>query len=114
MMKDWNTHRETLMERIADYSTDSPGVLKGLMAIDGAAQQTGHLEPKVHELIALAVAVTTRCDGCISVHVKKAVGYGATRAEISEVLGVAVAMNAGAAMVYSAHVMEAHDQLSNT
>lgn len=113
MMKDWNTHRESLMERIADYSKDSPGVLKGLMAIDGAAQKTGHLEPKVHELISLAVAVTTRCDGCISIHTRKAVELGATRAEISEALGVAVAMNAGAAMVYSAHVMEAHDQLSS-
>lgn len=114
MMKDWNTHRESLLERIADYANDSPGVLKGLMAIDGSAQKTGHLEPKVHELISLAVAVTTRCDGCISIHTRKAVELGATRAEISEALGVAVAMNAGAAMVYSAHVMEAHDQLSST
>ncbi|WP_328595061.1 carboxymuconolactone decarboxylase family protein [Brucella tritici] len=43
----------------------------------GSAPKTGNLEPKVHELIALAVAVTTRCDGCIAVHSKKAVELGA-------------------------------------
>ncbi|PSD25434.1 hypothetical protein C7E12_20865, partial [Stenotrophomonas maltophilia] len=31
--------------------------------------QTNHLDAKTRELIALAVAVTTRCDGCITVHV---------------------------------------------
>lgn len=111
MMMDWNNHRASLMERVADYAKDSPDVLKGLMAIDAAGRKTGHLEPKIHELIALAVSVTMRCDGCISTHTKKAVELGATRAEIAEALGVAVAMNAGAAMVYSAHVIEAYEQL---
>lgn len=87
--------------------------MRGVMAIDGAAVKTGKLEPKIHELIALAVAVTTRCDGCISVHTKKAVEHGATLEEISEALGVAIALNAGAALTYTARVLEAHAQLSN-
>jgi AhpD family alkylhydroperoxidase len=53
------------------------------------------------------VAVTTRCDGCITVHTGEALKHGATREEIAEALGVAVAMNAGAAMVYSARVLDA-------
>jgi len=32
---------------------------------------------------------------------------GATRAEMAEALGVAIALNAGAALTYSARVMEA-------
>ncbi|CRX66703.1 unnamed protein product [Stenotrophomonas maltophilia] len=59
------------------------------------------------ELIALAVAVTTRCDGCITVHVDAALKQGASREEIAEALGVAVSLNAGAALVYSARVMDA-------
>ena len=51
--------------------------------MEGAAAKTGKLDPKMHELIALAVAVTTRCDGCIAVHSKKAVELGATREEIA-------------------------------
>jgi AhpD family alkylhydroperoxidase len=62
-------------------------------------------------LISLAVAVTTRCDGCISVHSEKAVKNGATKEEVAEALGVAVAMNAGAALVYSARALDAVDQV---
>jgi AhpD family alkylhydroperoxidase len=111
MMQDWNSYRDSLRERVGDYAKLSPDVMRGLMTIDGAAAKTNRLDPKVHELIALAVAVTTRCDGCISVHTKKAVEHGATLEEISEALGVAIALNAGAALTYSARVIEAHAQL---
>lgn len=113
MMQDWNQYRSALLARVGDYAKQSPGVLKGLATIENAAAKSGHLEPKVHELIALAVAVTTRCDGCISIHTKKAVEHGATLEEISEALGVAIALNAGPALVYSARVLEAHAQLAN-
>ncbi|MFN7611037.1 MAG: carboxymuconolactone decarboxylase family protein, partial [bacterium] len=56
---------------------------------------------------ALAVAVTTRCDGCIAFHAEAAVKHGATREEVAEALGVAVALNAGAALVYSARALDA-------
>ena len=112
MMQDWNPYRSALLERVGDYARQSPEVMRGLSMIDCAAAKTGHLAPKVHELIALAVAVTTRCDGCIAVHTQKAVEHGATLAEISEALGVAIALNAGAALTYSARVVEAHAQLS--
>lgn len=111
MMKDWNDYRSSLLERVGEYGKLSPDVMRGLMTIDGAAVKTGHLEPKMHELIALAVAVTTRCDGCITVHTQKAVEHGATLEQISEALGVAIALNAGAALTYSARVLEAHSQL---
>ncbi|WP_333983959.1 carboxymuconolactone decarboxylase family protein [Ectopseudomonas khazarica] len=110
-MQDWNTYRDSLLERVGDYAKLSPEVIRGLVTMDNAAAKTGHLEPKMHDLIALAVAVTTRCDGCISIHTKKAVEHGATREEISEALGVAIALNAGAALTYSARVLEAHAQL---
>lgn len=114
MMQDWNTYRDSLMERVGDYAKQTPDVIRGLVTIENAAAKTGHLQPKMHELIALAVAVTTRCDGCISVHTKKAVEHGATLEEISEALSVTIALNAGAALTYSARVLEAHAQLSNT
>ncbi|MFP6561971.1 carboxymuconolactone decarboxylase family protein [Paraburkholderia sp. B3] len=112
MMKDWNAYRSALLERVGDYGKQAPEIMRGLGVIDAAAEKTGKLEPKIHELIALAVAVTTRCDGCISVHTKKAVEHGATLEEITEALGVAIALNAGPALVYSARVIEAHAQLS--
>jgi alkylhydroperoxidase/carboxymuconolactone decarboxylase family protein YurZ len=46
------------------------------------------------------------------VHTKKAVEHGASLDEITEALGVAIALNADAALVYSSRVVEAHSQLS--
>jgi AhpD family alkylhydroperoxidase len=62
----------------------------------------------MRELIALAVAVSLRCDGCIAVHVQAAIKHGATREEIAEALGVAVAVNAGAALVFSTRTLDAY------
>jgi AhpD family alkylhydroperoxidase len=110
-MQDWNSYRDALLGRVGEYATLSPDVMRGLMMIEAGATKTGKLAPKMHELIALAVAVTTRCDGCIAVHTKKAVEHGATREEIAEALGVAIALNAGAALTYSARVLDAHAML---
>ena len=54
------------------------------------------------------MAVTRQCDGCITVHTSAAIRHGATREELAEALGVAVAVNAGAALVYSARAMDAY------
>ena len=60
-------------------------------------------------MIALAVAVTLRCDGCITVHTEAAIKHGASREEIAEALSVAVSVNAGPALVYSPRVMDAYE-----
>lgn len=106
-MLDWVKYRQELMDRLGELGSLSPDTLRGYQTLSGAGQKTGHLDAKTRELIALAVSVTTRCDGCITVHSAQALKLGATREEIAEALGVAVALNAGAAMVYSARVMDA-------
>jgi AhpD family alkylhydroperoxidase len=62
----------------------------------------------VRELIALAVAVSVHCDGCITVHADAAIKHGATEDEVAEALGVAIAVNAGTALVYSTRVLDAY------
>lgn len=110
-MQDWNAYRDALIGRVGDIARLSPDVLRGLKMIEAGGGKTGKLEPKMHEIIALAVAVTTRCDGCIAVHAKKATELGASREEIAEALGVAIALNAGAALTYSARVFYAIESL---
>ena len=67
-MLNWNEYRNELSTRIGDLAKLSPGTLAGYKALADAGAKTGHLDAKTRELIALAVAVTTRCDGCIAVH----------------------------------------------
>jgi alkylhydroperoxidase/carboxymuconolactone decarboxylase family protein YurZ len=42
------------------------------------------------------------------VHTERAIKAGATREEIAEALGVAIALNAGAALTYSGRVLDAY------
>jgi AhpD family alkylhydroperoxidase len=108
MMLDWKDYHKELLATIGQIATLSPDTVRGYSVLSGAGAKTGKLDGKTRELIALAVAVTTRCDGCITVHTDAAIKQGATKEEIAETLGVAVALNAGAALVYSARVMDAY------
>lgn len=80
--------------------------------MNAARNANGALDAKTRELIALAVAVavTARCDGCNASHANAARQAGVTEAELSDALGTAIALNAGAAYVYSIRAMEAFGQ----
>ena len=106
-MLDWIDYRKELMGRIGEIAKLSPDTIKAYQMLSAAGQKTGQFDAKTRELIALAVAVTLRCDGCITVHSDAALKHGATREEIAEALGVAISVNAGAALVYSARTMDA-------
>ena len=109
MMLDWNDYRQQLVEKIGKIARLSPETVKGYNTLVSAGTKTNHLDAKTRELIALAVAVTLRCDGCITVHTEAAIKHAASREEIAEALGVAVSVNTGAALVYSARVMDAYE-----
>lgn len=113
MMQDWNAYLENMMGRVGELTALSPELGKGLQTFRGAVETPGHLPAKMHSLIALAVAVTTRCDGCIATHARAAAENGATKEELAETLTVAVALNAGAAVAYSARVMDAFSAFSD-
>lgn len=106
-MLEWNAYREQLIAGVSNLGKLSPDTVRGYVALGGAGAKTDHLDAKTRELIALAVSVTLRCDGCITVHSAAASKLGATREEIAEALGVAVAINAGAAIVYSTRTLDA-------
>jgi AhpD family alkylhydroperoxidase len=106
-IEDWDGYSAALRARGRELSSLHPELMKGFGALSRGAATTQHLDQKTRELIALAVAVTTRCEGCIDAHSRKAKAAGATREEIAEALGVAIALNAGAALTYSLHVLDA-------
>jgi AhpD family alkylhydroperoxidase len=77
-----------------------PDVYKGFSEFHHAAFAPGDLDPKNKELIALAIGVIQRCDGCIASHAEGAAHAGATRQEAAEAIGVAMLMNGGPATIY--------------
>ena len=77
-----------------------PDVYKGFGEFHHAAFAAGALDAKTKELIALAIGVTQRCDGCIASHAEGAVRSGATAQEAAEAIGVAMLMNGGPGTIY--------------
>jgi AhpD family alkylhydroperoxidase len=105
-VKDWPAYSATLRERGKELGQLHPELVKGFVSLSNGASKAQHLDAKTRELIALAVAITTRCDGCLDAHVRKAQAAGASKAEMAEAMGVAVALNAGAAFTYALHALD--------
>ena len=112
MYKDWQVMAADLTGDIRALRAGAPEVMKGFSALAQAALKADALDTKTKELIALAIAVATRCDGCIAFHAEAAVKQGATRAEVLETMGMAVYMGAGPSAMYAAQALEAFDQFS--
>src|SRR3954469_9339237 len=106
-MLDWDAYRQQLAATIAKIAKSSPDLVRAYRMLASARAKSSALDAKTRELVALAVAVTVRCDGCIATHVDLARKQGATADEITDALGIAVMVNAGAALVYSARTLDA-------
>jgi len=109
-MKNYPEHLAEIQESMAELGREIPETMQAFMALHKAGAGAGELDSKFKELIALAIAVTVRCDGCIAFHVHDALEAGATRAEIVEVLGVAILMGGGPALIYALEALDAVEQ----
>ena len=94
------------MKHLANLKTveaNATDAFKAYVAFDKAAMADGAIPVKYKELMALSVAFTTQCPYCIEIHAGKARRAGATDAEISEVVLIAAALRAGAAVTHGSH-----------
>lgn len=73
---------------------------------------SGTLSVKTKELIAFAIAIAVRCDGCMAHHSQAVLKAGATREEVAEMIGVAIVMGGGPSSVYGAEALRAYDAFS--
>lgn len=112
MVNDWPAMAQDLSQAIKEVRLGAPDVMKGFSAMAKAATEPGALDARTKELIALAIAVAIRCDGCVAFHAQAAVKLGATREEVLETMGMALYMGAGPSLMYAAQAVEAYDQFA--
>ena len=112
MYKDWTALTAQMIPAIKEIRTGLPDVMKSFSAMAGAALAPKALDTKTKELIALGIAIATRCDACVAFHAESAVKQGATREEILETTGMAIYMGAGPGVMYAAQAVEAFDQFA--
>jgi AhpD family alkylhydroperoxidase len=112
MSKDYPEITRRIADNLKTLRRDAPEVMTAFNALSRAATEDGALDKKTKELIALAIGVSQRCDGCIGFHMKALARLGATRAEVVETLGMAVYMGGGPALMYAADAILAFDQFA--
>lgn len=109
------THKEILEELrqpVKDLREHIPAVFEGYGALSSAVLGESALNAKTKELIAIAVAVTKQCDGCMASHARSAARRGATADEVAEALGVAILMNGGPGTVHAPRAFEAFQEFA--
>ncbi len=112
MHKDWVKIAKELSPLMGEARKSSPETWAGFGALAKAATAPGALDTKTKELIALALGIGARCDGCLAFHAKEIVQLGGTRAEVLEVISMAVYMGGGPSAIYGAQALESYDQFS--
>jgi len=110
MGKQYPAYYEQLTGLMGALGKEIPGPMGGFSQLHKESMTDGALSAKTKELIALAIAVTVRCDGCIAYHVHDALHAGAARPEIVEAIGVAVMMGGGPSTIYGSEALMALDQ----
>lgn len=89
-----------------------PEAWAGFGHLHEASMAPGVVSASMKELVALAIAVATHCDGCVAYHAKGAAEKGASREEVAEVLGVTLLMAGGPASVWAPRALEAFDEFA--
>jgi AhpD family alkylhydroperoxidase len=99
-----------LQERLAQLGSELPGPMSGFNRLHKKAVETGALDTKTKELMALAISICVHCEGCIAYHTHNAIQAGASRVELLETIGLAIMMGGGPASMYAVQAMDAADQ----
>lgn len=111
-MKDYLEITRGISANLKALRADITDTMQGFSAMAKGATADGALDKKTKELIALAIGVSTRCDGCIGFHAEALVKQGATKQEVEETLGMAIYMGGGPSLMYAADAMLAFEQFS--
>ena len=94
------------LSKLKVLDANAPEAMKAFWAFDKAAMAAGAIPSKYKELMALAVAFTTQCPYCIEIHSNRARQENASDQEIAEVVAVAAALRAGAAVTHGTHALK--------
>lgn len=113
MITNYVDFHDQLEEKNISLGNGIPGPLSGLSRLHRKAMENGTIDGKTKELMALAISVTIRCEGCIAYHLHDAIQAGATRSEMLEAIGVAIMMGGAPASVYATMAVDAIDQYLN-
>lgn len=108
-MKDWKEIATKKSKQNMAFAQASPNLMKSFMGVHGASMNSAALDEGTKELIALAIGVALRCEGCIALHAKRVAELGLSREQVVDALGVCLLMGGGPSLMYLTEALEAYD-----
>lgn len=111
-MKDYSVIAGEYHSGFAELAEAIPGETSAFGRLVMEATSDGALSVKTKELIAFAISICVRCDGCLAHHAEAVFKAGATRREVTEMIGVAIMMGGGPASVYGVEALRAYDEVA--
>ena len=81
-------YRDYLNELMKKASKEIAGPLSGFRDMRRKTMIDGKLDFKTKELVAIGIAISVRCDGCIAYHVKNALDAGLTTIVRTVLIGI--------------------------
>ncbi len=108
----YGDHATAVDKRVGALFKAAPKPMAAYNQLVQAASADGVINAKTKELMALAISITSRCEDCIAYHCRAAIKHGATEAEVTETIGVAIEMGGGPAAVYGARAYQAYKDLA--
>ncbi|MEX3009577.1 carboxymuconolactone decarboxylase family protein [Hoeflea sp. TYP-13] len=112
MTADYKDYVNGVDKRIGALFKAVPKPMGAYSQLAQSASAGNAIDSKTKELMALSIAIATRCEDCIAFHARAAIGHGAGRDEVAETIAVAVEMGGGPAVVYGGKALQAFDDLS--
>ncbi len=111
-MTDYLAHERALLDEMRALGKATPETSKAFGALVRSVNESGPLDHKTKELIALGIAICTRCEGCLLFHTRALIKLDCTRDEFASAIDVAIEMGGGPSRVYGAHALAIFDAMS--
>ena len=97
--------------KLKTFRAEIPETMAGFNQMASATHHDGALSAKHKELMAMAIAIAMRCQGCLAFHAQACVRMGVTRAEFEEMLQVSIYMGGGPSVMTAAEALIAYEEM---
>jgi AhpD family alkylhydroperoxidase len=101
-----------ISSKLKTFRKDIPETMQGFSQMAAATHTDGVLSAKNKELMAMAIAIAMRCQGCLAFHAQACRKMGVTQEEFNEMLQVAIYMGGGPSVMTAAEAQIAFDEFA--
>ena len=110
---DWKSFIKDTRKKFANLNKEIPDTFEGFNLMGKEAKKNGIVDEKTKEFVALGIAISTRCESCIVMHVEALIRLKTSKEELVEILAMCSYMGGGPSITFSAKALEAFEQLNS-